>query len=104
MAENEYVTVQVHNEFAKRIDQENDRQNHRLTALEENFSMVQALAVSTEKLAVNMETMAKELAKQGSKLDELEAKPAKRWDLVVTTVIAGILGALVTLITRGFLV
>lgn len=103
MAENEYVTVQVHNEFAKRIDQENDRQNHRLTALEENFSMVQALAVSTEKLAVNMETMAKELAKQGSKLDELEAKPAKRWDLVVTTVIAGILGALVTLVTRGFL-
>lgn len=103
MAENEYVTVQVHNEFAKRIDQENDRQNHRLTALEENFSMVQALAVSTEKLAVNMETMAKELAKQGSKLDELEAKPAKRWDLVVTTVIAGILGALVTLVTRGFI-
>ena len=64
--------------------------------------MVQALCVSTEKLAVNMEVMAKELAKQGSKLSELEMKPAQRWDLVITTAIAGILGALITLITRGF--
>lgn len=102
MAE-EYLTMQVHNEFARRIDQENDRQNHRITALEENFSMVQALAISTEKLATNMESMAKELARQGTKLSELEMKPAQRWDLVVTTVIAGILGALITLATRGLI-
>lgn len=103
MAENEYVTVQEHNEFAKRIDQENERQNHRLSALEEHFAMVQSLAVSTEKLAVNMEVMAKELAKQGNKLNEIEMKPAKRWDLVITTVIAGVFGALVTIVMKGLL-
>ena len=65
--------------------------------------MVQALAISTEKLATNMESMAKELARQGNKLSELEMKPAQRWDLVVTTVIAGILGALITLATRGLM-
>ncbi len=100
MAE-EFVTMSMHDEFAKRIDQENDRQNHRITELEKNFQMVQTLAVSTEKLAMNMEIMAKELTSQGAKLNALEMKPAQRWDLVVTTIIAGILGAIVTLATRG---
>lgn len=99
----EFVTLQVHNEFAKRIDAENERQNRRLSQVEDHLSMVQTLCVSYEKLAVNMEAMTKELAKQGQKLDDLEKKPAQRWDLVVTTVIAGIIGAVVTLITRGFL-
>lgn len=99
----EFVTFQVHNEFAKRIDQENERQNHRIGQLEEQFAMIQTLCVSYEKLAVNVEAMTKELTKQGAKLSDLEKKPAQRWDLVVTTVIAGIIGAIVTLITRGFL-
>lgn len=94
MAE-EFVTLQVHQEFAKRIDEENTRQNHRLSDLEKNFAMIQTLAISTEKLALNMEIMAKEVAKQGSRLEVLELKPVKRWELVITTIITGIVGAIV---------
>lgn len=101
MAE-EFITVQVHNEFAKRIDEENDRQNHRLSELEKNFANVNALAISTEKLAVNMETMAKEIARQGAKLNDLELKPAKRWDLVITTLISAVVGTLIGFISSGF--
>ena len=102
MAEN-YVLLEVHNEFAKRMEEEDERQNHRISDLEEHFKIVTNLVVSTEKLALSMESMAKELARQGAKLDDLEMKPAKRWDLIVTTIITGIAGAVVGIVVGGWL-
>lgn len=102
MAEN-YVLLEVHNEFAKRMEEEDERQNHRITDLEEHFKIVTNLVVSTEKLALSMESMAKELARQGDKLNDLEMKPAKRWDLIVTTIITGIAGAVVGIVVGGWL-
>ena len=102
MAE-EFVTIQVHNEFAKRIDEENDRQNHRISSLEDNFKVVQNLVVSTEKLALSMEAMAKELARQGNCLRELEFKPVKRWELIITSIITGIIGAIVGMMLKGLI-
>lgn len=103
MSEPTFVTDKEFNLATKRIDEENHRQNERIQALENNMQIVNQLSIHMERLATNMEAMAKELARQGAKLNELEMKPAKRWDLVVTTIIAGILGAMVTLVTRGFL-
>lgn len=102
MAEN-YVLLEVHNEFAKRMEEEDERQNHRITDLEEHFKIVTNLVVSTEKLALSMESMAKELARQGAKLNDLEMKPAKRWDLIVSTIITGIAGAVVGIVVGGWL-
>ena len=102
MAE-EFISVQFHNEFAKRIEDENARQNHRITELEQNFKVVQDLVISTKELALSMETMAKELEKQGTCLRELEFKPVKRWELVVTSIITGIIGALLGMIMKGLL-
>lgn len=102
MAE-EFLSIQVHNEFAKRIDEENTRQNHRIQSLEDNFEVVQELVVSTRELALSMQTMAKELEKQGNCLRELEFKPVKRWELVVTSLITGIIGAFVGIIIKGWL-
>jgi hypothetical protein len=102
MAE-EFVTLQVHEEFARRIDEENDRQNHRITSLEQNFKVVQDLVISTRELALNMQTMAKELEKQGDCLRELEFKPVKRWELVVTSIITGLVGAFVGIMLKGWL-
>lgn len=102
MAEN-YVLLEVHNEFAKRMEEEDERQNHRISDLEEHFKIVTNLVVSTEKLALSMESMAKELARQGAKLNDLEMKPAKRWDLIVSTIITGIAGAVVGIVVGGWL-
>jgi predicted GIY-YIG superfamily endonuclease len=102
MAEN-YVLLEVHNEFAKRMEEEDERQNHRITDLEEHFKIVTNLVVSTEKLALSMESMAKELARQGAKLNDLEMKPAKRWDLLITTIITGIAGAMIGVVVGGWL-
>lgn len=91
-AENVFVTEKVLDEFAHRIDQEDQRQNERIERLEKNFELVNNLYVSVERLASNMETMAKELSRQGDCLKELEMKPGKRWDAVIGAIISGIIG------------
>lgn len=97
----EFVTKAVHEEFAKRIDEENTRQNHRLTILETGQAQINELVSSVKVLAVNMETMSKELSKQGERLAEIEGKPAKRWDTVVACIITGILGFVLNMLLSG---
>ena len=99
--EGEYVTLAVHNEFARRIDEENERQNIRLTALERGLQEVSKITVNVERLAVSMEQMADEQKKQGERLNEIEKKPAKRWDVVVTGAISAIVGALMAALLSG---
>ena len=99
----EYVTIEVHNEFAHRIDEENDRQNHRLNDLEATVKEISRLTVSVEKLAVSMSTMADELKRQGERLTAIEEKPAKRWDAVVSGIISGVIGILIGLMSAGII-
>lgn len=101
MADNEYVTEKEFNLATKRIDEENKRQNERLLSLETNYAIVNQLSIHMERLASNMEAMAKELARQGTKLNDLEMKPAKRWDLIITSLITGIVGAIVGMMLKG---
>jgi hypothetical protein len=97
----DFVTRAVHEEFAKRIDEENDRQNHRISILETGQAQISDLVASVKVLAVNMETMSKELSKQGERLAEIEGKPAKRWETVVACIITGILGFVLNMMLSG---
>ena len=97
----DFVTKAVHDEFAKRIDEENTRQNHRISILETGQAQINELVASVKVLAVNMETMSKELSKQGERLAEIEGKPAKRWDTVGACIITGILGFVLNMMLSG---
>jgi uncharacterized protein HemX len=103
MTEPSYVTQNEFNLATKRIDEENKRQNERLQSLETNYAVVNQLSIHMERLASNMETMAKELARQGTKLNDLEMKPAKRWDLIITSIITGLAGAFIGLLLKGWM-
>lgn len=92
----EYITRHEHNEFASRIDAENKRQNRRLDALDENVKQISKLTVSVEKMAVSTETMARELGRQGERLEALETAPAKRWNAALTAGIGTAIGAGIT--------
>ena len=72
-----------HEEFAKRIDAENTRQNRRIEALEQSVDRFGRIASSVERLATNMEGMLKEQERQGERLDKLEGKPGDNWNIVV---------------------
>lgn len=101
MSEPTYVTVELHNETIRRIDDENERQNARIKDLETGLKEVNKITASIERLTANIETMTTEIKRQGARLDEIEQKPVKRWDTVVSGIISGIIGLLIGLISAG---
>ena len=96
MDETKYVTWDVHKEFAQRIEDENNRQNHRLRTLEDGQKQIHELVGTVKVLAVNMENMAKEQAKQGEQLSAIEREPADKWKQASWIVVSVILTAIIT--------
>ena len=86
-----------HEEFRKRIEDENQRQNKRIELLETNVREMSALTASVEKLALSMENMAKEQEKQGQRLEALESRDGEMWRKVVGYVITAVIS-----VTVGF--
>lgn len=93
----EYVERGEFEQYATRIDHEDKAQNARIAKLEESVEKMTALTISVEKMAVSLEQMSKELKTQGERLEAIESKPAKRWDLIIS----GLLGAIAAAIGGG---
>ena len=98
----EYITRTEHNEFAKRVDEENRRQNDRLDSHDNTLRQILSISNSVEKLAIHMEHMSEEQKSQGERLKVLEDRDGEKWRsvvshigvAVVTAVVAFILGKL----------
>ena len=90
-----FVPIREHEEFAKRQDAENRRQNKRIDELEENVRQPGALTTSVEKLASSMESMLKEQEKQGERLEVLEGRDGEMWRKVTGHIITAIIGIVV---------
>ena len=94
----EYVGREEHTEFAKRIEDEQHRQNRRIELLEEAVKQNTALTVSVEKLANNMKNMANEQIKQGERLEALVGRDGEMWRTVVKYVLTAALGLVIGLV------
>ncbi len=99
------VTRAEHEEFARRmeaenqrLEDENNRQNRRLEVLEENVREMSTLATSVEKLATNMEGMLREQEKQGKRLETLESRDGEMWRKVTSYVLTCVVGAVLALV------
>lgn len=89
----DYIKREEHIEFAKRMEAEHDRQNHRIQELEDNVKQIAALTTAVEKMAINMEQMLNEQRSQGSRLEELESRDGEMWRKItgyITTAVIGI--------------
>ncbi len=86
------VTQAEHKEFAKRQDEENKRQNKRIDELEETVRQIGTLTSSVEKLAVSIESMAREQEQQGKQLQEIEARDGEKWRQVTGYIITAVTG------------
>lgn len=84
-----------HEEFRKRIEEENDRQNCRIAALEESVKQSTALVTNVERLAVNMENMLREQERQGKRLEALESRDGEMWRKVVSHIITTVVGIII---------
>lgn len=99
----QYVTLEVHNEFVKRIDAEDSRQNKRIEIIEAKQAQISELVASVKVLAANVENIAKEINKQSQRLDEIEGIPKKRWETIVACIITGLLGAAISAVIAGII-
>lgn len=57
------ITRAEHEEFRRRLEEENKRQDARIGILEDSVQQIGALATSVEKLALSMQSMLKEQEK-----------------------------------------
>lgn len=95
----DYISREEHNEFRrsmdaenKRLEDENNRQNHRLEVLEETVKQVASIGTSVEKLALNMENMLKEQISQGKRLKTLENRDGEMWRKAIGYAVTAIIG------------
>ena len=77
------ITRAEHEEFRRRLEEENKRQDARIGILEDSVRQIGALATSVEKLAVSMQSMLKEQEKQGKRLEVLEGRDGEKWRKVM---------------------
>ena len=93
----DYIARPEHEEFCRRVEAEEKRQNKRLDLLEENVRQIGELTASVKQMAVSMENMLEEQKEQGGRLKALEEVPGENWSALR----AGIIGAVAAAIGYG---
>ena len=94
------ITRAEHEEFRRRLEEENRRQDKRIELLEDNMRELNQLTASVGKLAASVESMVKEQEKQGKRLETLEGRDGELWRKVVGYVVTAVVGIVVGFIFR----
>lgn len=81
-----------------RLAEEDDRQNHRISALEKSVREISNLATATQRLADNMENMLKIQEQQGKRLEQIESRDGEKWRKAMAYIGTAILGAVLAII------
>lgn len=89
------ITRAEHEEFCKRVEAEDRRQDKRLEILEEQTKQFIDLVLSVRELAQSVKQLAETQKVQGEKLDELENRDGEMWRRVSGYVIISIIGLVV---------
>lgn len=97
----EYLSKELHNEFAKRIEAEEDRQNKRIAQLETGLMRITDMTASIERLAVNMENMNAEVHEQSERLAVIEQKDGQMWQKVLSYTITAVLSIIIGFVARS---
>lgn len=99
-----FITDKEFEQYCKLAENENSRQNHRISELEETVKQIQDLTVSVHEISVSIAAMTKELTKQGERLEKIESRPAQSWDklvwIIVSAVCSGVLGYLLASVLK----
>ena len=97
---NRYISRQEHEEFKKRMEEWNIRQDERLRSHSTTIEALRSLTASIERLASNMESMVKEQASQGLRLQKLEQRDGESFRKVTSYVVTTVIGVLIGYILK----
>lgn len=107
----DYVTRREHDEFAKRIEECEKRQNKRIDALEESVKDIGRLATAIEKIATGQDFMIKEQTRQGellekaqAKIDEIEKEPLQEAKKSVDNAKKKVIETVITVVVTALVV
>ena len=75
--------------------QEFDDLKNDVKELKRVFEKINSIAMSTEKLAIEMKYMREEQNKLDGRITTIEEKPVKRYDSIITYIITTIIGAII---------
>ena len=87
-----------HEEFAKRIDAQEKRQDKRLEMLENTVREIGALTLSVQRLAQSLESMGEEQERQGRRLQALEDRDGEKWRKLMGYIATALTSGAVTLL------
>lgn len=90
-----YVSMEFHEEYAKRMQEEHMRQNHRLSTLEQEVKETTKLTIAVERLTLSLESMVNEQKAQGIRLESLENKDGEMWRKFVGYAVAAVVGIII---------
>lgn len=99
----EYITREEHEEFRKRMEDEDHRQNRRIEIAEESIRQISDLTASVREMAVNMGNMAEQMGKQNDRLDILEKEPVNQFHTIRTAVLTAIITCVATAVVSAVL-
>lgn len=94
------ITRAEHDEFARRQDEENKRQNRRIDLLEESTKQIGQLTASVQKLALSIESMVKEQSQHEKRLETLEGRDGENWRKVTGYIITAVIGIVIGFIFK----
>lgn len=87
----------------KRVDDENNRQNHRIDALEASVKQITDLVVNIKALTLSVESLTKEVQKQGKRLEDIERAPLAQLNGAKQTAINTLIGAVIGALAVGLI-
>lgn len=94
----EPISRAEHEEFAKRIDAQEKRQDKRLEMLENTVREIGDLTLSVQRLAQSLESMVEEQERQGRRLQALEDRDGEKWRKLMGYIATAVTSGAVTLL------
>lgn len=89
------ISREEHQEFCKRMEEENHRQNRRIEMLEGTVQQIGKLTASVEKMAASLQSMVREQEQQGKRLTALESRDGEMWRKAVTYAVTAVVGIVI---------
>lgn len=87
-----------------RVEESAKSAHHRLDGIENVVKSVNSLAISTNQLATETKALREDFKTTDERLETLEARPLKRYEIIATTVVTalltGVIGFLLSFILR----
>ncbi len=102
----EYVHKLEYDEYKQRIDERIKRSEARIGQAEQDIKTLTDLTVAVKEMAISLQGVKDEMAKQGERLEKIEAEPADAWrdvkktiiTVIITAVVTGVIAALINML------